>query len=331
MQWGAMYRVTVVLAVLTLVLVTQASGAPAARGAAEWQVLVGRATDDHAIQAQAYFPTVITVVVTWTLGGLYSHTVTFLSGQPRPANPVLTPDGLSLQNPLVAFAQGGSTYDGSHYANSGILGSRANTYSLTFSTPGVFPYLSLIQRGMEGTVVVLPAGSRPPKSMAEYRTLGEQEWAVIRARGEGLAQSAPTVAEPAPGNATNYYISSGFGGNEASVMRFLPQELTVKVGDTVTWVQSDPQEIHTVTFPTEDSPISLTVTETPPLGPPIILYDPLAIQPQGGPVHRGVGYYNSGIMQPFARYTLTFLQPGAYSYICIPHANLGQAGTIIVQ
>ena len=303
-------------------------------GAARWEVVVGRETDDHAIQGQAFFPMVVTVTagdtVRWTLGGQYSHTVTFLSRQPGPINPLVTPDGRSIINPLLEYAQGGTTYDGSRYTNSGILSPRANSYDLTFSTPGVYPYVCMLHRGMDGTVVVLPTGSQPPKTPAEYRALGEREWGVVRERGEGLARSAPTVTEPVPGGAVNYYISSGFGGNEASIMRFLPQELVIHVGDTVTWVQSDPQEMHTVTFPDTDAP-ALTSVETAPLGPPVTVLDPQATQPQGGPVHRGVGYYNSGIMQPFARYTLTFLQPGTYGYVCIPHASLGQLGTIVVQ
>jgi plastocyanin len=244
---------------------------------------------------------------------------------------VVTPDGRSVLNPLVEYAQGGSTYDGTRYTNSGILSARASTYELAFSVPGVYPYVCLLHRGMDGTVVVLPAGTQPPKTPAAYRALGEREWAVIRERGEGLAESAPTVTEPVPGGATNYYISSGFGGNEASVLRFLPRELNIHIGDTVTWVQSDPQELHTVTFPDVDAPTSLTFVDTPLLGPPVTVYDPQATQPQGGPVHRGVGYYNSGLMQPFARYTLTFLQPGTYNYVCIPHASLGHVGTIVVQ
>ena len=84
---------------------------------------------------------------------------------------------------------------------------------------------------------------------------------------------SPTVAEPATGGNTDYYISSGFGGNEVSVMRFLPNELTVKVGDTITWLQSDPQEVHTVTFPDADAPTALTITETSALGPTITTFD----------------------------------------------------------
>ncbi len=299
-----------------------------------WDVLAGRETDDHAIQGQAFFPMVITVAagdtVRWALGGQYSHTVTFLSRQPGPISPLVTPDGRSVVNPLLEYAQGGTTYDGTRYTNSGILSPRASTYELTFSTPGVYPYVCLLHRGMEGTVVVVPTSSQPPMTPAEYTALGEREWSVVRERGEGLAQSAPVVTEPVPG-ATNYYISSGFGANEASVLRFLPQELVIHVGDTVTWVQSDPQEMHTVTFGDDTAPTSLTTTETAVLGPPVTVLDPQATQPQGGPVHRGVGYYNSGIMQPFARYTLTFLQPGTYSYVCLRHASLGQVGTIVVQ
>jgi plastocyanin len=326
-----------VLAALVLLLGALVALRPAGaqEGPTPWRVVVGRETTDHAIQAQAFFPTVLTVVagdtVRWTLGTQHSHTVTFLARQPAPINPVIVPDGRSALNPLVEYAQGGSTFDGTRYTSSGILGPRATTYELTFATPGVYPYVCLLHRGMEGTVVVLPSGSPPPRTQQDYDTQAEQEWAVLRARGEGLANSAPTVTEAAPGGATNYFISAGFGGNQASVMRFLPRELTVRVGDTVTWVQSDPQEVHTVTFPDDDAPTSLTFTDTSPFGPPITVYEPQATQPQGGPVHRGVGYYNSGILQPFARYTLTFLQPGVYRYVCIPHAHLGHVGTIIVE
>lgn len=322
-------------ALVALALVTAVTAWPGRAQEAAWAVTVGRETDDHAIQGQAFFPTVVTVVagdtVRWTLGTLNSHTVTFLSRQPGPINPLVAPDGRSIMNPLVEYAQGSTTYDGTRYTNSGVLSARATSYDLSFSTPGVYPYVCLLHRGMEGTIVVLPSGSSPPKSMAEYRVLADQEWAVVRTRGEGLAQSAPTVTEPAPGGATNYFISSGFGGNEASVMRFLPQELTIRVGDTVTWVQSDPQEVHTVTFSDTVPPTALTYTDVAPLGPPVTVYDPQALQPQGGPVHRGAGYYNSGLVQPFGRYTLTFLQPCTYSYVCIPHAQLGHAGTIVVQ
>jgi plastocyanin len=330
-----MRRISRALVALSLVAASGALPGRAQENGPQWQVLAGRETEDHAIQAQTYFPIVLTVVagdtVRWTLGTQASHTVTFLSRQPGPVNPLILPDGRSVLNPLVEYAQGGGTHDGTRYANSGVLSGRVGTYDLTFSAPGVYPYVCLLHRGMEGTVVVLPSGRRPPKTASEYRALADQEWAVLRTRGEGLAQSAPTVTEPAPAGATNYFISSGFGANDVSVLRFLPQELTVRIGDTVTWVQSDPQEVHTVTFPDPDAPLALTVTDTSPFGPPVTMYDPQAVQPQGGPVHRGEGYYNSGIMQPYARYTLTFLQPGTYGYVCIPHAHLGHVGTIVVQ
>src|SRR5689334_25217375 len=91
--------------VYALMLALALVAAPAGAQTAEWEVLIGRETDDHSLQAQAYFPTVITIVagdsVNWRLGGLYSHTVTFLAGQPRPPITLPTPDGRSLLNPVV--------------------------------------------------------------------------------------------------------------------------------------------------------------------------------------------------------------------------------------
>src|SRR5262249_61411079 len=81
----AMRKLPSELAAVALVLALGLPSSASSQSGLDWQVLVGRETDDHAIQAQAYFPIVITVVagdtITWNLGGLNSHTVTFLSGQ----------------------------------------------------------------------------------------------------------------------------------------------------------------------------------------------------------------------------------------------------------
>src|ERR1044071_3394296 len=122
---GGMKLVTSAIVAAALVAAWGALPARGQESGARWDVLVGRETEDHAIQGQAFFPMVITVVagdtVRWTLGGQYSHTVTFLSRQAGPINPVLTPDGRSIINPLVEYTQGGTTYDGTRYMNSGIL------------------------------------------------------------------------------------------------------------------------------------------------------------------------------------------------------------------
>ncbi|MCL4543399.1 MAG: plastocyanin/azurin family copper-binding protein [Chloroflexi bacterium] len=79
-----------------------------------------------------------------------AHTITFLAtpGQQVP----------EAQQPIPA---GGSVYDGHGYVNSGFL-LLGQSYHLTFTTPGVYPYRCLLHDdfGMDmlGTVTVLPAG-----------------------------------------------------------------------------------------------------------------------------------------------------------------------------
>jgi len=41
---------------------------------------------------------------------------------------------------------------------------------------------------------------------------------------------------------------NGMGGNQAGVLRCLPVDGTVNVGDSITWIGNDPHEIHTVTL-----------------------------------------------------------------------------------
>ena len=96
-----------------------------------------------------------------------------------------------------------------------------------------------------------------------------------------------------------------------SGMRYVPSTLAVHTGDTVTWTQPDPQEVHTVTFGDEPA-------------------DPFA-PPSGGSLHTGAGNYNSGPLSPGQSYGLTFQQPGTYSYICTLHDTLGMTGTIVVS
>ncbi|MHB1536821.1 MAG: plastocyanin/azurin family copper-binding protein [Acidimicrobiales bacterium] len=83
--------------------------------------------------------------VVWTqLAPQEVHTVTFLSGQPAPANPFAPPSG-------------GPDYNGTTLTNSGPL-FPFQTYSLTFTRPGTFSYTCLLhdQLGMDATVTVSP-------------------------------------------------------------------------------------------------------------------------------------------------------------------------------
>jgi len=126
----------------------------------------------------------------------------------------------------------------------------------------------------------------------------------------------------------------GSGPQKFTVLRFVPQVLTVKAGDTVIWKMEDPTEIHTVTFPSGRKTPLFELFQ-PPKQPTVVVANPLALVPTGGTAYDGRSYYNSGIMelitpQGVRSYSLTFTTPGRYQYTCIVHDPVGMRRTIIV-
>jgi plastocyanin len=109
-----------------------------------------------AASTMRFLPVAMTVApgdtVVWTnTDPVLPHTVTF----PGPDGKL--PDFPSAQAVMPA---GGSTYDGSAFTNSGLVGPagtpNTQSYSLTFTTPGIYHYACLIHRelGQVGTIVV---------------------------------------------------------------------------------------------------------------------------------------------------------------------------------
>ena len=114
--------------------------------------------------------------------------------------------------------------------------------------------------------------------------------------------------------------------------RFLPGDITVDAGDSVTW-QANSAEIHTVTFFAGGAPQSTV----PPLDPT----DPLQVAPQGSDTMDGTSYYNSGLLTTlpaftplpapvFTSYSLTFPDAGTFTYYCLVHGVM-MRGVVHVQ
>jgi len=77
---------------------------------------------------------------------------------------------------------------------------------------------------------------------------------------------------------------------EIADMAFAPGDVTVNVGDTVTWTNADPGMVHTVTSTS--------------------------------------GAFDSGDMDEGESYSVTFTAPGTYAYLCTPHPFM--TGTVTV-
>src|SRR6266550_8448755 len=168
------------LCALALLSAVPASANHRSGGPRTWQVLIGAQSTDGAIQAEGYYPRVITIdagdTVVWTLNTGEEHSVTFTG---TCADNSCIPPCAFIVNIDISPC-GSTTYDGvSAIASSGRMvpaGYNWNnafphgdtTYSLTFTHPGVNVYFDLSVSGMRGVVIVHPAGTAYPFTQAQY-------------------------------------------------------------------------------------------------------------------------------------------------------------------
>jgi plastocyanin len=112
--------------------------------------------------------------------------------------------------------------------------------------------------------------------------------------------------------------------HDAARMRFARQTLTIHQGDTVTWTQLNPMEIHTVSLlaANQASPVLLL---------PGFVINPEVAGPSGIGVYNGTGFFNSGILVQEASYSLTFSEPGTFKYECLIHDEMNMIGYIKVR
>jgi plastocyanin len=108
----------------------------------------------------------------------------------------------------------------------------------------------------------------------------------------------------APASATNYDVKMG---NDAGLLVFEPSTITVKPGDTVTWVNNK-MAPHNVIFDDAGSPGDKE------------LADSLS--------------YSQLTFAPGENYSTTFtsdMPTGTYTYFCAPHRGAGMVGKVILE
>lgn len=131
-----------------------------------------------------------------------------------------------------------------------------------------------------------------------------------------LAGAARTLAfqdAPATPNAATP-VSSPVAAVTVHMMtqlRFEPAEVTIRRGETVTWINDSPIP-HTTTGDAEKNPVKDTRPE-------------LAALPSGA------AGWDSGLLNQQQTFSHTFTVAGEYQYFCIPHVLSGMLGTIIVD
>jgi plastocyanin len=339
-------------------------------------VLVGAGQDTAVVFG--FFPATVRVrvgdTITWRMNDDDLHTVTFTAGvnpdhaaggEQNPLGPggetipgliVPRPGGGPMDvmlNPQVAFpsrAPGGplETYSGNGYFNSGIMSKQSaepgappnDTFSLTFDTPGTFPYMSIILPDrMLGTVEVVAADAADVPDQAAIDAKANGEMAALlalvqQARGEAVALQRN---DPGPGGSTIWFVRAGnsefqSGDQRAQLVDFAPKDLTIRTGDTVVWGST---LLHTVTFVPIPPVPDFVVPVPQPAGPPQLTINPQALAPaKPSPTFDPTQYYNSGLLGPIApggfSWALAFDRPGTYEYVCIVHGPLGMKGTVTV-
>ncbi len=89
-------------------------------------------------------------------------------------------------------------------------------------------------------------------------------------------------------------------------VQFVPNEITIKVGDTVEWrnIGAIP---HTITADPRRVPSSTKIK-----------------------LPNGAEAFDSGWVVRRKSYRYTFSEPGIYRYICLPHERAGMLGIVIV-
>jgi len=135
-----------------------------------------------------------------------------------------------------------------------------------------------------------------------------------------LSPGAAAAADPVTWQAA---VGTSTKDQAVQVNAFLPRDLTVDVGDSITWTLAS-GEFHTVTF--------LSGAAAPPLiigGPGGPEFNPAAVAPSGGPTYDGTGIANSGLLFTGQKFSLGFTHAGTYSFRCLVHA--GMNGTVHVQ
>jgi len=177
-----------------------------------WHVMVGGQSEDQAVQAEGYYPHVITIdagdTVAWTLNSVELHGVVFLgtcertSCVPPCVFKVMTdisPCGPHNYNGVTALDQSGRMVS-PVYNWDPSFPHGGTTFSLRFTRPGANVYFDPSVSGMRGVVIVNPAGTPYPFTQAQYSAQAQQQLRAdlaAGARARGVGQPVTTSAGPA--------------------------------------------------------------------------------------------------------------------------------------
>lgn len=226
-------------------------------------------------------------------------------------------------------------YNGRTAINSGLpLARNPRPMSVRFTKTGTFQYFCDVHSGMTGTVRVVRRNRPVPSQRADRARVRRQVAARLRTARD-LADNAP------PANTVD--VGRG-GAGRVSLLDFVPKQLTVPAGTTVTFRSPDRHEVHTATSGPgnpETEPNSYLGQIAAGFNSPV--FDPRGVYPSEQPptaatltpALHGNGFWNTGAMDTSAGSPLpasnsvTFGAPGKYDFYCLIHPFM--KATVTVQ
>jgi plastocyanin len=195
----------------------------------------------------------------------------------------------------------------------GVCGAPAPATGIWLNRIFAFTTLTLnsLTAGPGGTATSTTVISQPP---------------IVGGPGQLAIPSSGWFINVATGSAADNGASSAACGNvvypSAAVMRYLPQNLHVRVGDTAVWTNDTSNEPHGVTFLAgQPLPQVPDWYSSPPTG--------------NGISYDGSSYFNSGpLYRPDTglpdSLTLTFTRPGKFPYVDVGDFFMKMQGSVIV-
>lgn len=139
----------------------------------------------------------------------------------------------------------------------------------------------------------------------------------------------PPEEEKTPQPPMSLQVRAGAVEGPIFVRAFMPADITIRVGDSLTWLAGGGE--HTVSFLGEADPFPLIVPD--PASPSDVLFNPRVVNPQPNPLptsYDGSSSYNSGFFSDASGVppTLTFTAAGSFPYRCLIHPPM--SGTVEV-
>ncbi|WP_209019571.1 YbhB/YbcL family Raf kinase inhibitor-like protein [Halorussus marinus] len=144
-----------------------------------------------------------------------------------------------------------------------------------------------------------------PRAISRTRYVGQYERAEGGAGGETTADDGSGDATESAGDVVEVAV-----GPEGDYLKFVPDQVEISVGDTVRWTAES--EGHNVSAKPEADP-------------------KVSIPADADPFASYEASRSFMVMQVGETYEHTFTVPGTYTYVCVPHADQGMVGEVVVE